>query len=118
VVGAVALRAIDRQKKLSPAELLAYGYLLGIAVVGFAYFVSGWDGGGFFWVEVALFASAAACAVSVFVKKDLRAYLPKPSFPSGKNLLVVVPLLLLVGFRLFFSAFNTYYVPSYFDDEK
>lgn len=26
--------------------------------------------------------------------------------------------MLLVAFRLFFSAFNTYYVPSYFDDEK
>ena len=31
---------------------------------------------------------------------------------------LLLPLLLLVAFRLGFPAFNTYYVPSYFDDEK
>ncbi|MFB0965115.1 MAG: hypothetical protein QMC36_05525 [Patescibacteria group bacterium] len=114
----MTLRSLDRKGRLSPSEILAYGYLLGIAVVGFVSFLSGWAGTGFFWIKYVLFAASMACAVWVGVKKDFKAYLPKPSFPSSKKLLIAVPLLLLVGFRLFFSAFNTYYVPSYFDDEK
>lgn len=86
--------------------------------MGFAYFLAGWAGVGFFWLKYVFAIAAAACALAIFVKKDFTAYVPKANFKSLSKPLVVVPLLLLVAFRLFFSAFNTYYVPSYFDDEK
>lgn len=81
-VGSVAMRAIDRKGKLAPSELLAYGYLLGIAMVGFVFFLSGWAGAGFFWIKYVLFAAAIASVAHVARKKDFKAYVPKLSFPT------------------------------------
>lgn len=52
------------------------------------------------------------------LKRDFRDFVPKVSSPHFRKSLFLVPLVLAVVFRLFFSAFNTYHVPSYFDDEK
>lgn len=81
-------------------------------------FVTSWAGIGFWFWKFAFAFFAVLAVVRSVLKKDVADFVPKISFPNWKKALFVVPLLAAVAFKLFFSAFNVYYVPSYFDDEK
>lgn len=44
IIGAVVLRLLDKNGRLSALELWCYGYLVGIGLIGFVSFLCAWGG--------------------------------------------------------------------------
>jgi hypothetical protein len=120
-LGAFLVALADRSGKFSVLETWIYGYFAGILVSGIVFFLSGWAAAGFFWIKYLLLAATLALG-GILWKSGRLAKLFRVSLPKwkmdGKRMLLAIPILLLLAFRIFFSLFQSLEVPSYFDDEK
>lgn len=101
---------------------------MGLGFASLSFFLSAWAGTGFWWLKflfafiaITFWGRPALRAISEFRRAGYRLSLgpiqPLENTPPAK-LAIIILLVSLTVFHLFFSAFNSVNVPSYFDDEK
>ncbi|EKD29983.1 MAG: hypothetical protein ACD_78C00197G0018 [uncultured bacterium (gcode 4)] len=120
LLGLLIINVLDKNNTLTFIEKYVMGFILGIAVNSFLLFILGWWG-----VSIGVVKYIDILLVLVVGFLNYRKNLWKRLFPTHFQLpkftkrdIIVIPFLALILFKVFFSFFNSIYVPSYFDDEK
>lgn len=119
-IGLGIINLLDTNNTLTLVEKYVVGFILGIAVNSFLLFIFGWTQ---IHMSTVKFVDVGILLVLTFLnyRKDIWKRLLPPAFRMPeftKRDLIVIPFLLLILFKVFFSFFNSVNVPSYFDDEK
>lgn len=114
------INLLDSKNSLTLLEKYVVGFLTGIALNSFFLFIFAWSGVSIAFVK---YLDVALFAIIFFwnYKKDIlrRLYHSQFSFPKfTKRDFFIIPIVILILFKAFFSLFQSVNVPSYFDDEK
>jgi|GEM_PF-6612164 len=120
LIGLGIINLLDTKNVLTLVEKYVVGFILGIAVNSFLLFILGWAQ---IHMSTVKFVDIGILLILIFFNYRLDIW--KRLIPSTfrmpkftKQDLIIIPFLLLILFKVFFSFFNSVNVPSYFDDEK
>lgn len=119
-IGLGIVNLLDNNNTLTLVEKYVVGFILGIAVNSFLLFTFGWAQ---IHMSTVKFVDIGILLILIFFnyRKDIWKRLLSSAFRMPeftKRDLIVIPFLLLILFKVFFSFFHSTNVPSYFDDEK
>jgi hypothetical protein len=111
---------LDKNNTLALIEKYVMGFILGIAINSFLLFILGWA-----QIHIGIVKYLDIIFVLGIGIMNYRQGIWKRLIPSHFQLpkftkrdLIMIPFIVLILFKAFFSLFNSVNVPSYFDDER
>ncbi len=120
LIGLGIINMLDKNNTLTLIEKYVMGFILGIAINSFLLFVFGWAQISIGFVKyIDIFFVLIIWFINY--RKNLWKRLILVTFTTPKFTkrdLIIIPFLILILFKAFFSLFNSVNVPSYFDDER
>lgn len=119
-IGTLSINLLDRKNALTLIEKYVMGFILGIALNSFLLFIFAWGGisiGVVKLVDIVLLIALVFMNYRKYIWRRLISW-DVPVYKLTKRDWFMVPIVLLMLFKAFFSFFNSTHVPSYFDDEK
>lgn len=120
IVGVLSVNFLDRRNTLTLTEKYVMGFIFGIALNSFLLFIFAWSGisiGVVKFIDIILLLGLAFMNYRNNIWRRLVSY-DAPAYRFTKRDWFMIPIVVLILFKAFFSFFNSTHVPSYFDDEK